>query len=96
MIHRHIWVPGAGGPWPGARCRVCHKHRHFPTWRYRFFRLRYVDHVGFDDWSYGITLYRTGNYQALRPQLGVMFGHREAIFDLPLRVARWLPARPEE
>lgn len=56
-----------------------------PTWKYRRFRLRYVDHFGDDIWSWGLAWYPNGNRSDLwagHHQLGIMFGHREAVFDL--------------
>jgi hypothetical protein len=97
VIHRHRWVPGPR--LTGAVCRRCGAARRYPTWAYRLFRLRYVDHVGYDDWSLGVTLYRTPARSDLgrgTPQLGVLYGHREAVFELPRWVAGVLPQPPSD
>jgi hypothetical protein len=97
LPHRHAWVPTrlVDGKLSGAHCYVCGLVRRLPTWKYRYFRLRYVDHYGFDDWAFGVALYRNGSRTSEgRPQLGVMFGHREAVFDLPRNLP--LPAAPPE
>lgn len=56
----------------------------FPTWKYRLFRLRYVDWCGDDVHDFGVSYYpngdRTQPYGAA--QLGIMFGAHEAVFDL--------------
>jgi hypothetical protein len=59
----------------------------YPTWKYRYFRLRYVDHIGFDDWQFGITWTPRevfSHKSAPKPfrALGVMVGHRHYVFDL--------------
>jgi hypothetical protein len=53
----------------------------FPSWKYRYFRLRLVDHVGYDDWNFGVTWAPEGDYAHGRREFEIWLGHRVYVFD---------------
>lgn len=61
----------------------------YPSWKYRYFRLRYVDHYGNDTHLWGIEYSSTGIRSDLStpgiPQIGIWLGPRLAVFDLTWR-----------
>lgn len=61
----------------------------YPTWKYRYFRLRKVDvNVLPEDKTrwYGVAWYGDGDavtaFRGKRKQIGIMTGRKEYIFDL--------------
>jgi hypothetical protein len=56
--------------------------RNFPSWKYRYFRLRLVDHVGYDYWAFGVAYARNGDYAKGRREFEIGLGHRVYVFDV--------------
>lgn len=55
------------------------------TWKYRLFRLKWVDHVGPPGWALGLTYMPRDRFRAGDPPfraLYVSIGQREYVFDL--------------
>lgn len=60
--------------------------KRYPSWKYRIFRLRYVDHYGDDVHQWGVSWDRDGFRSDLSTpgvkQFAIMFGPRLIVFDL--------------
>lgn len=57
----------------------------YPSWKYRYFRLRYVDYAGIDGFEIGIRFSSREQFHHDDPvfrALGITLGRREFVFDL--------------